>query len=142
MADFEQHRNNRASPQAPDDYITALLQKWATTPPRQSNVGLIAFTALMMVGLLGGTWDMPERAAFLRGVAMMFIGVHAVLHVITIRGFRHLMARGIATAGKALHAYVDPRRVTHLDLTFGWIGFALLISILNRLSAGDLPVGG
>ncbi|HEX9462592.1 MAG TPA: hypothetical protein VGB82_08330 [Alphaproteobacteria bacterium] len=141
MADFEQHRNNRA-PQAPDDTMAALLQKWASTPPHRGNVGLIVFTVLIMVCLLGGTWDMPDRAGFLRGVALTFIGLHAVLHIVTIRALRRLLARGIAAAGQALHAYIDPRRVTHLDLAAGWIGFALLIAILNRLTAGNLPLGG
>ncbi len=113
--------------------LAARLDRWASLPPRQTNTGVITFTALMMVCLLGGTWDMPGRAAFLRGVAAVFIALHGLLHWFVIRSLAGLHARGVAAAGRALRAYKDPQRVSSLDLAIGWLGFAVLISILNGL---------
>lgn len=116
-----------------DARLAARLDCWAATPPQQTNTATIAFTGLMMVCLLGGTWDMPNRAAFLRGVAMAFVLLHGALHLLVIRALTQWRARGIAAAGRALRAYRDTRRVTSLDLAIGWAGFGLLISALNWL---------
>lgn len=89
----------------------------------------------MMVCLLGGTWDMPGRAAFLRGVAAVFVIIHGALHLLIVRVLVRLRAEGVAAAGRALAAYRDPRRVTSLDLVFGWTAFAVLISVLNWIYA-------
>ena len=115
---------------------TSRLDRWAALSPRQTNTGLIAFTALMMVCLLGGTWDMPDRAAYLCGIALIFAGTHGLLHLLTLRGLRRLQTKGVAAAGRALAAYRDPRRVTHLDLVIGWMGYAALMSVLNWVSPG------
>jgi len=123
-------------PTATDLWWTTRLDRWAETPPHQTNVGLIAFTVLMMVGLLGATWDMPERAPFLRGVAMVFIGIHGVLHLLMWRALARLRARGLIAAERAFAAYRDPHRVTNLDLAIGWAGYAILISVLNALAVG------
>lgn len=111
------------------------LERWAELPCRQTNTGAIAFTGLMMICVLGGTWDMPGRAAFLRGVALAFIVLHGGMHVLILRLLKPLRARGVAAAARALAAYRDPRRVTNLDLAIGWAGFGALISLLNWLSA-------
>ena len=111
----------------------ARLDTWAALPPRQTNTGAVVFTVLMMVCLLGGTWDMPSRVAFLRGVAAAFVALHGALHLAIIRGLVRMQSRGIAAADRALRAYRDPRRVTNLDLVIGWAGYAVLISVLNWL---------
>lgn len=109
------------------------LNRWAKLPPSQTNTGVIAFTGLMMACLLGGTWDMPSRAAFLRGVAVAFLVLHGGLHWLFVRALERLEARGVAAAGRALAAYRDPRRVTNFDLAIGWTVFGVLISVLNGL---------
>jgi len=116
-----------------DLHWAARLDRWAALPPRQTNTGVIAFTALMMICLLGGTWGMPDQASFLRCVAAAFIALHGVLHLAIIRGLARLRSRGVSAAGRALAAYRDPRRVTNLDLVIGWGGYAVLISVLSRL---------
>lgn len=109
------------------------LERWAKLPARQTNTGAIAFTGLMMACLLGATWDMPARAAFLRGVALAFAILHGGLHLLIVRLLMRLRTRGLTTAGRALAAYRDPRRVTNLDLAIGWVGYGVLISVLNWL---------
>ena len=132
----DRNRSTADRPTAADRRWAVRLDRWAETPPRQTNVGVIAFTVLMMIGLLGATWDMPDRAPFLRGVAMVFIGLHAILHLLTVRALTRLQAKGLAAAKRASAAYRDPHRVTNLDLAIGWTGFAFLVSILNWLAAG------
>jgi len=124
------------APTAADHRWAARLDRWAETPPHQTNIGLIVFTVLMMIGLLGATWDMPERAPFLRGVAMVFIGIHGVLHLLMLRALTRLQAKDLAAGKRALAAYRDPHRVTNLDLAIGWTGYAVLISVLNSVAAG------
>ena len=97
------------------------------------NTGAIVFTVLMMICLLGGTWDMPNRAAFLRGAAVVFVALHGFLHLGVLQGLKRLQRRGMAAAGRVRQALGDPRRVTNLDLAVGWAGYALLISALNWL---------
>ncbi len=109
------------------------LNRWARLPPRQTNTGAVAFTGLMMACLLGATWDMPARAAFLRGVALAFLVLHGGLHLLILRLLTRWQARGLSAAGRVLAAYRDPRRVTNLDLAIGWAGFGGLISVLNWL---------
>lgn len=115
--------------------LAARLDRWAALSPRQTNTGVVAFTALMMMCLLGGTWGMPDQAAFLRRVDMAFMSLHGVLHVLIVRILSRLKDGGVAAAGRALQAYRAPNRVTNLDLLIGWAGFALLVSVMIRLYA-------
>jgi hypothetical protein len=78
-----------------------------------------------------------------RGVALLCIGLHGVLHMFVLHVLRRLLQeRGTPAVGKALQAYLDRRRLSNLDLAIAWVGFALLVSILDGLFALALPAGG
>ena len=141
MDDFDREPTERATAPGPETQLAAQLKKWAATPPRQTNIGLITFTGLMMLCLFVVTWDRPDRADYLHEVAVIAIVLHGIFHLLTIRGLNRLSARDIEAARWAYQAYRDARRVNHVDLAIGWTAYALLVSILNWLSGGPAPGG-
>jgi hypothetical protein len=123
--------------------FAAAVEKWVARPRRQTNLAAISATGVAMLWLLAATWQEPGRLAFLRGVALLCIGLHGVLHMFVLHVLRRLLQeRGTPAVGKALQAYLDRRRLSNLDLAIAWVGFALLVSILDGLFALALPAGG
>ena len=125
-----------------DELATAALVRWTRRPRPDANRAVVTFGALAMVWLTVFGWQMPDRVSFLRHVAMIFIFVHAGWHVAILRELRHLRDRGLPAAEDALYAYLDPRRISNLDMAMVWLAFALLVRILSvALSPGvsELP---
>lgn len=122
--------------------FAAAVEKWIARPRRQTNLAAVSLTGLVMLWLLAAAWQEPGRLTFLRGVALLCIGVHGVAHIFALHVLRHLQERGIPAAERALLAYLERGRLSHLDLAIAWVGFALLASILDWLLPLALSAGG
>ena len=114
-----------------DRLASAALLDWSRRPRRQANRAVATFGVLAMTWLTVFAWQMPERASFLREIGLIFTFTHAVWHAVLLRALRRLYARGVEGADEALAAYLDPRRVSNLDMAAAWLAFALLVDILN-----------
>jgi len=77
-----------------------------------------------------------------RSCLLRCIGMHGAVHVFVLHVLGHLQERGVSAAERALLAYLERGRLSHLDLAIAWIGFALLASILGGLFPLALPAGG
>jgi hypothetical protein len=98
------------------------IKTWMAVSRSRSNLGAVAMTALLMSSLFVLDHGPMERLAFVRRTAMFMIAVHAIFHGMSVLGLRSLMLRGVENADLALAYYRHPRRISHLDLSVGWIG--------------------
>jgi hypothetical protein len=58
--------------------------------------------------------------------------VHRAPFTLMALGLGWLRARGVPAVRRALAAYDNLRRISHLDIAVAWIGLVLLLSIMNR----------
>lgn len=126
-------------PGARDGIVAAALLSWCRRPRVQANrtVATIGFFTMIWVTVFA--WQMPDRALFLHNVALMFAVTHGAWHILVYRGLRRLCAHEVAGAEEALCAYVDPRRINHLDVAAAWLAFAVGARIVSWMAAGGLP---
>ncbi len=126
---------DRNAPTSYDAVVAKALLGWCRAPAAKANRVLLTIAGLTMIWLTVFAWDMPDRAAFLRNVAMMFTITHAAWHFVALHGLKRLQARGIAGASDALGSYTSLRRVSHLDIAAAWLTFALLVRCLEVIHA-------
>jgi hypothetical protein len=99
------------------------LQRWIERPRRTVNIAAAMATGLMMVVMFAASLQMPEPALFRRGVALLLIMVHCLLHLASLAGLRALVRHDVDGAARALAIYTDPWRISHLDQAVAWVGF-------------------
>jgi hypothetical protein len=137
MADREHQRHSRSSQRR---HLTNALEQWATSDRHRRNLLAVLLSCGVMVWLSVAAWGLPDRVAFLRSVAAAFAAAHGVRHVLVICTLARLRREGMAEAARALDAYRDPLRLNSLDLAAAWLGFMVLVPIIDRL-AGPFPIG-
>jgi len=120
-----------------DRLTSAALVDWSRRPHQQANRAVATFALLAMTWLTAFAWQMPEGTSFLRHIGLIFVCTHALWHAVLLRALRRLCVRGVAGADEAMAAYLDPRRISNLDMAAVWLAFTLLVRILSTtLSAG------
>jgi hypothetical protein len=129
MLNWNDARERRLGRQALQRYA-ARLDKWSARPLREANAVTLMIPLLVMGWVVQIAWPMPDRAALLRAIALMFVAVHVARHWWTIRVFRRLADHGLAAAATALAAYRDPRRISSLDLAALWLALAATAPML------------
>ena len=122
MADRHQAPRTRA-----DQTLTAELEKWAALPRGEANLRLVALLVASMAAISLVGWDAPNRTVLLRGAALCMATVHGIRHGVTIWLLDGLRDRGIAVADLVLRSYLEPMRVTHLDLAACWLAYVVLV---------------
>jgi hypothetical protein len=133
--DEPRHRTSHAvASRDAGEEIAAGLVAWSRRPRGQMNRATATHAALALVVLTVLAWQMPDHLAALRYGAMMFVFGHAMAHVIVLRGLRQLLKGGIAGADEALAAYLDPRRLSSLDMAMAWLGLVLILRLLGATS--------
>lgn len=109
---------------AADRMLARRLDQWAARPPRNANAVAIGAAVLLMVWVLAGSRELPDRDSVLSTIGA-FMGVcHPGAHLFVVAGLKKLHARGIAAADRALKAYLA--RVTQRDVAIAWGLFALI----------------
>jgi hypothetical protein len=98
------------------------LKTWMSVSRSRSNLAAVATTAFLMVSLFAVDHGPVEHLAFVRRAAISMIAMHAIFHGMSILALRSLTLRGVENAELALSFYRHPRRISHLDLSFAWIG--------------------
>ena len=129
------NRPSLPRPASYDAFVAKALLGWCRAPAAKANRVLLTIALLTMIWLTVFAWDMPDRATFLRNVAMICTVTHAAWHFAVLRGLKRLQARGIAGAPEALGSYTELRRVSHLDIAAAWLAFALLVRFLELMHA-------
>lgn len=130
-------------PRSHDGVVAAALLSWCRRPRLQANRAVVTVGVLTMTWITVFAWPMPDRVTFLRNVALMFAATHGTWHVLVRRGLRRLCARGVAGADEALASYLDPLRISHLDLAAAWLAFALGMRLVDwAVSASVTATGG
>jgi len=99
---------------------------WISVPIARSNTNALAATAVAMLFLACYEPEEYPPLDFMRANALLLIGVHAILHAITLNSLRLMDMLEVAEAKSALERYRDPRRVSHLDLAAAWLGYHAL----------------
>lgn len=114
--------------------VTTALLSSCRRPRAQANQAILTVAALSLAWLTVFAWPMADRTLFLRDTAMMFAIAHCGWHFLVLRGLRRLVARAVAGADEALGAYLDPLRISHLDMAAAWLAFALLVRFVDLIS--------
>ncbi len=110
------------------------LSRWAAQPLCDVNRRAVIWTALSMLLIVMISRGSPEQAAFVRGVCMVGMGGHGVLHIL-LRGFlQGLAAKGLPEAGLALRRYLAPDRISSLDLVIAWAALGAAVSLIQALT--------
>jgi hypothetical protein len=99
----------------------ARLRQWSGRPLWRSNLLAVACALVSVAWLYAASAGAPDRALLLRQAAVLFIAFHGVAYVLWLRMLRRLGARGMPEARDAMAAYMDPRRLTNLDLGMFWV---------------------
>jgi hypothetical protein len=99
------------------------LRRWSSRPVWLLNAVAASTTAFLMIWMfvLGRRAADPESAV--RSIAIFFTAVHGVLHVLSHKGLQLLVQHHRDGAREALRAYLDVRRVSHLDQAMAWVGY-------------------
>ena len=109
---------------AADRVLARKLDQWAARSPRNANAAAVGLTAFLMVWLLAGSRDMPDRASTLSTLAAFMSCAHIATHLFVVTGLKKLGARGIAAADRAMRTY--RARVTQRDVAIARGLFALI----------------
>jgi hypothetical protein len=109
---------------AADRLLDRKLDQWASRSPWAGNVAAVGLTALLMVWILVGSRDLPDRASVLSTIGAFMGCCHLAAHMFIFTGLKKLNRRGIAAADRALKSYLG--RVTQRDVAIAWGLFALI----------------
>lgn len=109
------------------DRMESDLKRWTSRPLWLLNGIAIASTTILMVWLFALRQRLPEPEAQLRHIAILFMSIHGLLHVLSRRGLQLMVQHHKAGAEEALRVYLDVRRISHLDLAVAWIAFFALV---------------
>jgi hypothetical protein len=99
------------------------LKRWSSRPLWKLNGVAIASTTALMLWLFTVRQRVAEPEMHLRYAALLFMSIHGMLHYLSRRGLHLMVQKHQTGAEEALRAYLDVRRVSHLDLAVAWIGF-------------------
>ena len=113
--------------------LSPALARWIARSRREANLEELTWLALSMLALTMTVWVDPDGVSSLRYIAIVIAGVHGVQHLVWIETLRRLHDRGVAKAETALRVYLDPLRITCLDLAMAWVGFGAFVPIVFRL---------
>jgi hypothetical protein len=118
-------RDEEARLSATDRLLARKLDRWAARSPPSANAVAVVITALLMLWLLAGSRELPDRASVLSTIGTFMGSCHLAAHLFIVTGLKKLHARGIAAADRARQAYLA--RVTQRDVAIAWGLFTLIV---------------
>jgi hypothetical protein len=83
----------------------------------------VAATTMLMVWIFLLARRAPDPERHLRYAAIVFMSIHGILNYLSRRGLQVMVERQQEGAEAALRAYIDVRRISHLDQAIAWVGF-------------------
>jgi len=105
------------------DPINRKLRRWTQRPLWVLNAMATAATVVLMVWIFSLGYRVPDPERHLRYAALVLMSVHGILHYLSRRGLEAMVERQQEGADTALRAYLDVRRISHLDQAIAWVAF-------------------
>lgn len=86
----------------------------------------LGLCGVLLAMLLVAAWHMPNPAAAVRYLAVMFAVMLATVHFVSKGVLRGLRQAGVSEAQDAIDSVSDPRRIAAFDMAMVWVLVALL----------------
>lgn len=112
--------------------LSANLKRWSERPIAATNLRVIGISAVTLALMIAAAIGTPDPAAAMRGMAVIFVAIQSIAHVVTSGMLRALIALRVNHAAVALASYRDPRRLSGLDVAMMWVVLALATSLLRE----------
>jgi hypothetical protein len=100
--------------------IGAELRRWSQRPRRETNARALGLCAVIVTMMLVAAQDIPDPAATIYGLALLFLLIQGSVHFMSLGLLRGLLRAGIGEARDAIDSMRDPRRISNFDMAVLW----------------------